>query len=297
MTEFLERRKKGIGGSDASAILGINPWKNKLAVYLEKTNQEIIKTETNFTHFGNVLEQVVADEFQRVTGKRVQKYNKLITHPQHEFMIGNIDRKIVGEKAFLECKTTSAFNAKEWEDAIPEYYQAQVQHYLAILGYEKCYVAVLIGGNQFKYYEVQRDEAFIEQLINAERDFWENNVLKLTPPEIDGHDFTTNFLKEKYSNTFSTTITLETSFNEKLTKLKEIKGAIKTLNEEVTLIENEIRDYMKEDETAENEAWKITYKLQNKASFDTKQLKEELPDIYNKYLKNTAYRVMRIKEY
>lgn len=297
MSEFLKRRKKGIGGSDAAAILGISPWKNPLAIYLDKTQGDIIaQVENQFTHFGNVLEQVVADEFTRVTGKKVQKYNKLLVHKKYEFLIGNIDRKVVGENAFLECKTTSAFNAKEWEEGIPGHYYAQVQHYLNVGGYDKCYVACLIGGNQFKYHEIERNEAFIEELQNAEIHFWNEYVLKKQEPPIDGHDFTSDYLAIKYEFKPETHIEITSKINQILKELQVIKEQEKQITEHKKLLENQIKDFIGENESASNEDVKISYKFQEKNSLDSKKIKEELPEIYEKYLKTTRLRVLRIKE-
>src|SRR5699024_1428625 len=128
-------------------------------------------------HWGNILEDVVADEFARVTGKRVRKRNQTFVHSKYKFMIANIDRDVVGERALLECKTTSAYNADQWEgDNIPPSYMCQIQHYMAVLDYEKAYIAVLIGGQKFVWKEVQRDDEFIELMIEQEKHFWNEHV-------------------------------------------------------------------------------------------------------------------------
>ncbi|HHR2781106.1 TPA: YqaJ viral recombinase family protein, partial [Listeria monocytogenes] len=84
---------------------------------------------------------------------------------------------VVGEDAILECKTASAYLAKEWEaDEVPATYLVQIQHYLAVTGKNKAYVAVLIGGNKFIWKEIERDDELINQIIAFELDFWETNV-------------------------------------------------------------------------------------------------------------------------
>lgn len=292
----LENRKKGIGGSDASALLGINPWKNKLAVYLDKIDENIVQQESNFTHFGNVLEQVVADEFMRQTGKKVQRYNKQIQHPQFDFMVGYIDRKVVGENAFLECKTTSAYNSSVWKNEVPAYYVAQLQHYMAILNYEYCYIAVLVGGNQFKYYTVQRDDEYIERLIEVETDFWNNNVLKRQEPEIDGHEFTSEFLKLKYAKSNDNIIELDSAINVNVQIIQEYKQQIDTLKDEITKHENIIKNYLQDNEVAENNQYKITWKTQVTKRFNTTQFKKEHSNLYEQFVKESESRVFKIKE-
>jgi len=113
--EWLRTRKKGIGGSDASVVLGFNPWKSPFELYIEKTSDDIRELDSEAVYWGTVLEDVIAEEFTRRTGKKVRRQNKVFIHPEYDFMIANIDRDVVGEKALLECKTTSAFNADAWE--------------------------------------------------------------------------------------------------------------------------------------------------------------------------------------
>src|SRR5690625_3499769 len=197
--EWLRERKKGIGGSDASAILGFNPWKSAFELYIDKTSDHVEEIDNEAIHFGNVLEDIVAEEFTRRTGKKVRRRNQMFKHREHPFMLANIDRDVVGERALLECKTTNAFNADAWEgDHIPPAYICQLQHYMAVLDYEKAYIAVLIGGQKFVWKEIERDDEFIEMMIEAEKHFWNEHVLKGIPPEIDGSRSASELLNKMY---------------------------------------------------------------------------------------------------
>ena len=103
-------------------------------------------------YFGNVLEEVVAQEFAKRTGLKVQRRNAILQHPAYPWMLANVDRLIVGERIGLECKTASEYLKKEWEgEEIPVTYLLQCQHYMAVTGYEAWWIAVLIGGNKFVY--------------------------------------------------------------------------------------------------------------------------------------------------
>ncbi|MFR8758810.1 MAG: DNA-binding protein, partial [Clostridium sp.] len=86
------------------------------------------------------------------------------------------------------------------DGGIPKEYQLQVQHYLAVCGLKRAYIAVLIGGNHFLYYQVERDEEMIEKLLEAEKDFWEAHVLADVPPVPDDSKATSKYLDEKYSD-------------------------------------------------------------------------------------------------
>ena len=102
--EWLNWRRKGIGGSEVGAICGLSKYKSAYAIYLSKIDELPYEKQSEQAHFGDVLEEVVAREFARVTGKKVRKKNKMLRHKDHNFMLANIDRLVVGEKAFLECK-------------------------------------------------------------------------------------------------------------------------------------------------------------------------------------------------
>jgi putative phage-type endonuclease len=185
-----EIRRNGIGASDCAAAMGISPWKTKLELYLEKIGI-IEKQETKFgtqMYWGNVLEPSVAQAYEDYTGKKLRKSLMTLRHKDHDFIICHLDRKIEGERKILECKTSSFFNANEkWGENgsvdAPLYYIAQVQHQMAITGYDEADIAVLIGGYDFRCYTIKKDNEIIEKIIESHCDFWYNHVLKQIPPE------------------------------------------------------------------------------------------------------------------
>lgn len=184
----IKNRNAGIGGTDAAAILGLNPYKTALDVWMEKTGRtEIQELDNKYTYWGKILESIVADEYAKLCKCKIKKVNKTVTHKKYSWMFGHLDRKVIGEKKFLECKTTSAYRKNAWgnegSDYVPDEYLIQVQHYLAITGYESADLAVLIGGNDFKIYNIVKDDALITTLIERLREFWEKNIQENIPPE------------------------------------------------------------------------------------------------------------------
>lgn len=166
-------RNKGIGGSDAAVIVGKNKWKSPYTLFCEKTGKIEPEDLSNneFVYWGNVLEDAVANRFCQDTGKKVRRCGTLADE-DHDYMLANVDRLIVGENAGLECKTANGFKAKEWEgDEVPVSYILQCQWYMMITGADKWYIACLIGGNKFVQKEVPRNEADIEFLREAAIDF------------------------------------------------------------------------------------------------------------------------------
>lgn len=100
-------------------------------------------------------------------------------------------------ECIFEAKTASAFKAGEWENAIPDEYMLQIQHYMAVTGFKAAYIAVLIGGNTFRWRLVERDEELIAMLVQLEAEFWDC-VKNDTPPLLDGSEATAKFLAEKF---------------------------------------------------------------------------------------------------
>ncbi|PKE25127.1 hypothetical protein CW689_01290 [Macrococcoides caseolyticum] len=296
--EWLKARQSGIGGSDAGTILGVNKWKSKTQLFFEKVNPELKQPADNeFIYWGNVLEDVVAKEFETRTGKKVRKNNKMLRHPEHEFMLANLDRVIVGEKALLECKTTSQYNIDQWkDDEIPASYLCQIQHYMAVTGYEKAYIAVLCGGNQFIWKEVPRDDELIEIIINAEKDFWYNNVLVGVIPEIDGSDATKDFLNHMYKDIDETEVQLSDDVETLLTALEQVKQEEKELKELKTQYENKIKHILGNNLAGKTSGYQITWKPQVRKTLDTKKIREIYGEQLDPYYKETETRVLKIKQ-
>jgi putative phage-type endonuclease len=140
-------------------------------------------------YWGTLLEPIVAAHYTRRTGHKVRRLNAVLQHPQHPWMLANIDREVIGapDVQILECKTAGIHGARLWREGVPEYVQLQVMHQLAVTGKAAADVAVLLGGQELQVYRLARDEALIEQLIALEQKFWEY-VQQDQPPPADGSD-------------------------------------------------------------------------------------------------------------
>lgn len=295
--EWLQLRKSGIGGSDASAILGFNKWKSAFQLYIEKTSDFVEEIDNEFVYWGNVLEDLVAQEFSKRTEKKVQRVNRMLRHSDYPFMTANLDRRVVGEKAILECKTTSTYNKDAWEgDDIPAAYICQLQHYLAVTGFEKAYIAVLIGGNNFVWKEVERDDEFIDLMIEREKDFWENHVLANVPPPIDGTPSAAEFISKMFPQDDGSAIMLDSQMNTIIEALNAIKDEEKRLKETKLLYENQIKRALETAAEGHTHSYRVSYKTVVSNRVDTKRLKEEQPEIYERYVKESASRRLTIKE-
>lgn len=294
--EWLKHRQAGIGGSDASCIAGLNPWKSSIQLYMDKKQEDPQEIKSLRMELGNRLEGLVAELFTEETGLKVRNVNGILKNEKYPFALANIDRAIVGEKAFLECKTTNSYALKDWEDGVPPHYEIQCLHYMAITGATHCYIAALIGNSDFIWYKIERDEETIEYLMQIEKDFWENNILKDIVPMPDGSDAYSEYLKKKYdkSNGQSIELHLLEDGPDKLLKYDEIVSDIKALETEKKLIEQEIQLHMEEFEVAKIGDRKITWKTSSRNTIDSKKLKSEMPDIAAQFTKTSTSRSFRI---
>lgn len=270
-------------------------------IMARKTGQVIPESsQSEAAYWGTILEDMVAKEFEFRTGKKVRRRNAMFRHPDEPFIIANIDRMVVGEKAILECKTTSAFNEKEWQDdEIPEPYIVQVQHYLGVLGpeYKKAYIAVLIGGQKFVWKEVTRDDELIDMIFQAERHFWHEYVEKNVPPALDGSTAAEEYLKKRYAEAESgKTVDLKYECKDKIEELLSLKETIWELDERAKTLENEIKNELKDAEIGFVQNYQVTWKQFESTRVDTKKLKEQFPQVYEQVIKPSSYRRFNIKQ-
>lgn len=281
---WLALRNTGLGGSDAAVITGMSKWKSPITLWMEKTGQKEPDdlSDNQRVQWGIKLEPIVADAFCEQTGKKVMRRG-MMRSIDHTWMLANVDRVIVGENAGLECKTAGVDQAKYWrDDNMPDGYYLQCQWYMAVTGCDKWYVAVLIGGNEFKWKEIPRNEEEIQSLIKAGEKFWDyikNNVM----PPVDGSSDCSTALAKTYPGGEAG----QTTVPEDLVKQFHDAKQLLSLNEAaVKKLENQIKETMGDFELAYAGDTKITWKTQaGRVTVDSKRLKAEQPAVYETYSK------------
>lgn len=295
--EWLQYRTQGIGGSDVSIIAGVNPFKSVHQLWLEKTGRiEPEETENEYAHFGTLLEPIIRKEFMRRTGMKVRMKNMLLQSSEYPFMQANLDGVINenGELAIFEAKTASAYKQEIWENGIPVEYMLQIQHYMAVTGAKKTYIAALVGGNHFFWHEVRRDGELIEKIIAMEKYFWEHHVLGNIEPVPDGSDATTAYLNDKFAVSNGKTVELPETILPICQEYENLTKQIRELETAKNAVGNQIKNYMKEYEIGVAGDRKIIWKPVVKNSVDTKRLKAEKPDVYKAYLSQSSYRRLSV---
>ena len=294
--EWLRARKDGIGGSDAGAICGLNPYRSAISVYQDKISDEIEDYDNEAMRIGRDLEGYVAERFMEATGKKVRCKNSIICNEEYPFMYANVDRMLVGENAGLECKTASAYSADKWEDGkIPESYQIQCHHYMAVTGADYWYIACVILGKGFVYYRIERDEDIINNLISIEKDFWNNHVLAKVMPDPDGSKASDELIEKYFGKSTEEKSIILTGFDDELNRRNELNELIDKLSTEKKAIEQKIKIFMEDAENAVSDKYRVTWKGVLTSRLDSKALKADYPDVYQQYTKSIPTRRFMVK--
>ena len=221
-------RTKYIGGSNIAAICGVSPWGNATTVWLEKTGQTQTKKDNAYLEWGKRLEAVVADKFfENHPEIKCTESNKRFTHPTYDFISGEVDRLYDG--GLLEVKTTNQYNKKDWDDGnIPDHYKMQVQWYLMLTGLKEAWLAVLIGGSDYREIFIEASPELQKLMLSMACDFWFNYVVPKKAPPLLNPDIETVKALYPTSNGKQTTIADQAQL---IPTLLDIKAQIKELEE------------------------------------------------------------------
>ena len=295
--KWLEVRNTGLGGSDAGIVAGLNKWKSPLMLWLEKTGQaepeDLSKNER--VYWGKKNEANIAEWFEEQTGKKVIRKG-LMRSKENPFMLATVDRMVVGEDAGLEIKTAGVDQSKNWiDDEIPDTYYCQCQWYMAVTGCAYWYIAALIGGNKAVWKRIERNQVDIDNLIKLGKDFWNKVVNKIKPDSIDGTESCSKALNEYYTDN-GKTVSLSQSVYDLITDYDQSRKLADLSKEALERAKNALKDVLGNNEVGILGDRKITWKTQNgKVTIDSKKLKAEMPDVYEKYSKiGKPIRVLRV---
>lgn len=321
--EWLDYRRKGIGGSDLAAIMGVSPFATIRDLYNDKVGIEpvIEEEESNWVakEVGNRLEDLVAEIFSKKTGLEVFPVRKMFRHPLYPFMLADVDffiRFPDGSFGILECKTCN-YNAKDkWaDDAVPINYLYQVRHYMAVMNMNKAYIACLYGNNEneFVMRPIERDLYEEDEIIEQETYFWKEYVeKKVEPPYAGKPDLVLASIRRYggYADKDMPEInisSLESHRLEKYLSLSEEKSQIEKRKKEIEAEQRALSVPFVElmgqgckavlDDGANR--YRITYNPTRRTQVGKEQmekLKIQHPDIYEEYTKTTESRTFRIKK-
>ncbi|KMY26847.1 YqaJ viral recombinase family protein [Aeromonas caviae] len=290
--QWLDIRQLGIGSSDAAVAVGLSPYKCPLTLWLEKTARKAPEdiSQKEAVLWGVELEPVLAQVYTKRTGYKVRRVNAVLQHPEHTFMLANLDREVVGHPdgpGILEIKTASYHSAPQWEEGVPVAYQCQVLHQLAVTGHAWAEVAVLIGGQDFRIYRIERDEEKIGDLIRREAHFWQQ-VRQDWQPEPDGSSDAAAALGWLFPRDDGQTVDLSDSseFNQLFGQLLKLREQKEVVEQQESLIKQQLQATLGEATAGLFANGKITWKRsKDRLAPDLERLGQDHPDLLSHYVK------------
>lgn len=309
--QWLAERRSGIGGSDVAALLGLSPWKTPYDLWLDKRGEgEEVDEDKPAIYWGNVLEEVVAQEYAVRTKQKVQRVNTMMRLPGKPHFLANIDRAVInpnvagnvrwnGERLttdrILECKTANGFMTSFWGEAgtdrVPDYYLLQCQWYLGITQASVADLAVLIGGSDYRVYTIERDNQLIADIHEAAQQFW-NLVTSGVAPD---PQTVADALKRWPRHIASAVKIVDVDVARACEDLAELKASMKAGEKAAEELQLKIVTAFEDFETISHGGKPIaTWKAQDTTRVDGKRLKDEKPDIAAEYSKTTSTRVLRL---
>lgn len=280
--EWLQARTQGIGGSDVSAIVGLNKWSSPYQVWLDKTGNAAEKETNQAMRMGNLLEPIVVQLFNEDAGIETRRIG-LLRSKENPFMQVTPDR-LTADGGLLECKTSNGWLRSEWEDdQVPDHAELQLQHALYVADKPHGYVAGLLDGREFFVRRVERDDKLIGQLIEIERRFWEQYVLTGEAPAVTRLDLGT--LKDRYaqaapeSSVTSDRATL-TALRAEYESARDNETAAAKAKDEAA---SRIRDLLGENEAAKDEDGTTWLTLKQNGAFSASRFEKDHPEIASEY--------------
>ena len=253
--EQRKARMLGIGGSDIPIILGLSQYKTPYQLFLEKRGFLKDTEMTPLQYWGNRLEPLLREEF--ILRNQVEVVTpETITHPMMDYMRGNIDGYIPEWDAVLEIKTATQWMAQEWgedgSDIIPLAYLTQVAHYCCVTNSKCAYIAVLIGGYDYRQYKYTRDNEVEKFIVDAAAKFWECVKNNIEPELINRNDLMLKFPTNKKGSIKS----VKSELINDLEKLKLLHNKIKELEKLEEESRFKIMHYMEDAECLVNDEGK-----------------------------------------
>lgn len=297
--EQVELKKYKIGGSDIAAVLGLSNFRTQLQVWGELTGM-IPRGDISGkmqVRLGNKMEAVVAEIFSEDTGKSLHRVNETFRHGEYTYLVGHIDRRIVGEKAIVEIKAVSSWSREQWrEGQAPQEYILQLMWYLGLTKTNQGYLVALIGNQELAIVPVFFDKEIYETMVKKAVDFWENFVVpKIMPMQITKDDGSTLYSLYPISDP-NADIILPDEATAAIERIESSVADLKALEDQIEADKNKVKALLGDAESGQAGKYRVTWRNQTSNRIDVDRLKKEQDIIYSAYLKESSTRVLRYKE-
>ena len=268
--DWLQMRKAGIGGSDCAAAVGLSRWKSPFQLWSEKTDRIVPTKGGEALYWGSLMEPILRNK-------------------EHKYMLANIDGYVKNEDgsfSVLEIKTANAYAVQDWQDGLPIEYFAQIMHYMVVTGMSSAYVAVLLGGNEFRIQKYDRDEEMIQHIVQMEEHFWYEYMLKDTPPEATAKD--NELLGQLYPKSKEKAIEMPAKATDVLADYEKACKDLTLAKEAKEEAEAKLKMMLADAEVGIIANYKISWKNVSTTRLDSKKIKSILTDEQLKDCSNTT---------
>ena len=318
--QWLDWRKKGIGGSDVAAALNMSPYRTARDLYHDKIGvvPAIEGPDKSITfQIGHLLEDVVAQIFAKKTGLTVYEDHWMYQHPLYPFLIADVDRFVLlpdGRKAILECKTAHYDMQFKWANgAVPRHYELQVRHYMSVMNIDVAFIACLFSNNEndFVWQKIERDVEEEENTILALEAFWNNHVLaRVEPPLVEKPDAVLESLRRFFgpADKSEPDVELDRKFLNSLSEIMALKEEKKNLDAQSKALETRIKTLyapiVEQMGTAcrascesGSEVFRITYNPQYREGISKDKLsalRAQYPDVYDEFVEQSESRIFKV---
>jgi putative phage-type endonuclease len=285
-TKQRERRRLGISGSDAPAIVGASPFATPLSVWLDKTRPLQREQPSAIMEIGTALEPFIAEQWQRHTGHQVEEMADTVVHPRFSFLIGHPDRRLVRKPEGLECKLV-AFRHEDWgppdSDLVPPYVYLQCAHYMLITGFRRWHVAAQLGFRELRCYTVEWDAAIASNLLKRERAFWRLVQRGTPPPMMSPRDVGRMFPRDA-----GTAIAANKKMRETMEALKHARQEAASWGDLADVLEGTVKAFMGEHAMLTDRAGAplVTWRsARGHKEFDDRRFAAKHPELYKQFLR------------
>lgn len=287
--EQKQTRRTGIGGSDAAAVCGVDPYRTPTEVFLSKVDEDydVDLSGNEPVEHGNAFEGAIADIFTKRLGVKVFKPEMILRHPEHVWMIASPDRLVVGQDKGVEIKNRSFFMRSNYgregsSDVFPSD-MLQCQHYMAVTGFPEWDLWVCFGGQKSVRFHIKRNNNYIKNIIKIESAFWHNSVLTQTPPTPQ----TLGDVELLFKADEAVKLVANEEMAEKINHMRRLKENERSSKANFEHLKSELCLLMKEAASIVDEEGKtlLTWReAKEREAFDAPRFKKDRADLYSSYL-------------
>jgi len=300
------RAMLGIGGSETAPVLGMSKYQTPFSIWKRKVSDEIETEENDAMIVGNAIEQTIITLYNRAQKKEgnliAVKDTFIRIHPKHDCLFVNLDAVVPDENGnevgLVECKSTLNVVYKSWQNneedcvqGIPLYMFAQCMQELSVTGLLWCDLAIFILDlRKLKILRIMRDDKYIKSQDAALVRFWDAYVVPMVAPELEASEIS---LLDPAAGSF---LEADEETVNLISMLKEAKTELKNAEKKKDLLQDSIIKKIGDKESLTSGGSVLaTFKQQSRTTLQTDLIKQQEPEIFDRFGKTTTFRMLRIK--